>query len=73
MRKSLGELVCTHSGGVLTFSHSSAPPVCYAYVQAFNSGAVEAVDTYLLSERNGKKLIPSTTLKRISFHRWIII
>ena len=45
--------------GVVTFCHSSTPPVCYAYVQAFNSGAVEAVDTYLLNERDGKKLIPS--------------
>jgi len=50
--------------GVVTFCHSSTPPVCYAYVQAFNSGAVEAVDTYLLNERNGKKLIPSPQFEK---------
>jgi hypothetical protein len=33
-------------------------------VQAFNSGAIEAVDTYLLGEKNGKRLIPSTELER---------
>lgn len=49
--------------GVLTFSFYSAPADCYSYVQGFRSGAIEAVDTYLLTERDGKKIIPSTTFE----------
>jgi hypothetical protein len=50
--------------GVLTFSYFSTPATCYAYVQAFSSGAMESVDTYLLSERDGKRLIPSTQFEK---------
>jgi hypothetical protein len=50
--------------GVVTFSHYSSPGMCYAYVQAFTSGAIEAVDTYLLAERDGKKIIPSPALEK---------
>lgn len=50
--------------GVLTFSHYSSPSMCYAYVQAFTSGAIEAVDTYLLEERDGKKIIPHIAFEK---------
>lgn len=50
--------------GVVNFCYGSTPVLCNSYVQGFRAGTIEAVDTNLFLEENGKKTIPSTTFER---------
>jgi hypothetical protein len=50
--------------GVVNFCYDSNPALCNSYVQGFRAGTIEAVDTNLFVEENGKKTIPSTTFER---------
>lgn len=38
---------------------------CWSYVQLFKNGVVEAVDTYYIMERDGKKCVPSQYENRV--------
>lgn len=50
--------------GVVNFCYDSTPAQCNSYVQGFRAGTIEAVDTNLFFEENGKKTIPSTTFEK---------
>src|SRR5262249_12471416 len=50
--------------GYLCHNTEAKPQVCHSYVQFFRSGAIEAVETRMLSNRDGDKLFPAPAVER---------
>ena len=46
--------------GIVKFLRGIQTPVSYSYTQLFRNGVIEAVDAYILQERKGGKIIPSS-------------
>ncbi len=51
--------------GVLSYGQSQSSNESHSYVQFFRNGCVEAVDTDLLREREGKRIIPSIAFEKV--------
>jgi len=49
--------------GFLTFSRFPDHPSAHSYLQVFRNGATEAVEAYLLRDRDGKRIIPSVAFE----------
>ena len=49
--------------GLLVYVNSPER-VCYSYVQLFRNGAIEAVDAFMMDDRNGVKSIPSVYFEK---------
>jgi hypothetical protein len=50
--------------GYLTYRDAGEPALALTYAQMFQNAAIEAVDTILLRERDGKRIIPSGVYER---------
>ena len=51
--------------GIVNFCYDSSPSLCNSYAQVFRAGTIEAVDTNLFVEENGKKPFHPQPSKRI--------
>ena len=50
--------------GILTYAQSPKSNYAHTYLQVFRSGIIEAVEAYLLSNQEGKRIIPSVAYEK---------
>ena len=50
--------------GILSYGQFQDSPSIHSYLQVFRNGSIEAVDSYMISEHNGQRLIPSVAYEK---------
>ena len=61
--------------GLITYASSKQIPMPHSYVQLFRTGLIESVDNYLFSQKDKKKIIPSTMFEKNivdSIHKYLL-